>query len=273
MQFHSKTSKTIIAALAAVLFSINPALAATVTFIPDGGANTGSIDTFIPVDKIGTMPLPRGRVVFRGNVIEVTMIPEWQFDRQVVLRGPVLDTTISADGGQAVLRGTVFFNEGTWLPYFDSSRVVEDVATKDGELHGRITAINATTVTLAAKDGAMHQIPLRDITDIESPRAYTFKLPVVSPTVINPAQAFQASSTSLSFNSSDRPIRAAALKSQLAKGDGDWSTKRLVAIGTILSLVELGQLAPVLAVPLGSNGLRRTAFIKQLQVDAATGIP
>lgn len=262
-----------IAVFFALLLAVNPVAAATVSFIPDGGSNSGAIDSFIPVDKIGTMPLPRGRVVFRGNVIEVTMIPEWQFDRQVVLRGPVLDTNITADGGQAVFRGTVFFNEGTWLPYFDSAKVVEDVRTKDSEFHGRITAISADTVTLAAKDGTLHQIPLRDIIDIESPRAYTFKLPVVSPTTINPAQPFQASSVSLSFNSSDRPIRAAALKSQLAKGDGDWSTKKLVAIGTILSLVELGQLAPLLAVPLGSNGLRRTAFIKQLQVDAATGVP
>jgi hypothetical protein len=243
------------------------AAAATMLFSPDSGSPmTGAIDVVLPIDKMGNLPLPRGRIKIQGNTAELSMIPEWQFDRDIVLYGTVLDTRIISGGKQPIIRGVILWKDGAWLEYFDNPRDKEDVIANGRTVSGRITEVVGTSLEMDV-NGTPTSIPLSAVSDVNSGRVFEFEIPTTPLQQRVADQPFYADARSIAMRATARPFRVAQLRSTIVKSmdEGDWSTKRLVAIGTALSLIELAQLAPTIAVPLGlgpgyMNQLRTRSF-------------
>ncbi len=265
---------SLIIACALIITQHVGASAAQLLFSPDGGQGTGSIDTALPLAKLGSLSLPRGRMVVHGDTVQITMVPEWQFDPRVVLSGKVLDTRHTTQSGVSVIKGVALVTEGEWISHFDDKTSIEsiDLASSNGAAGGtktgRITGITATDIEITQLDGTKVSVPLSAIEQIHSPRAIEFSIPLLG---ISPAlplnQPVELNVTRVTANSMGRTFQLAQLKSVLRKqmDDGDMSTTKVVALGAFVSLINMGQLAPLLAIPLGQRtSLQRRAFFKQL---------
>lgn len=260
-------AKLISLALLTALTGGQSAFGATMFFNPDSSsAASGSIDVVLPVDKLSSVPVPRGRININGNVAELSMIPEWQFDRDIVLYGKVLDTRIVMAAQQPVARGVIFFTDGAWIDYFDDHRPDEVVVTDKGSFSGRIAEVSGTEVTLEVGT-TTQKIPLASIIEMRSPRVFTFIIPTTQLQQPAVGQPFYSDARKITMTPTSRPFRIASLRRTVSKqmDDGDLSTAQLVGIGTALSLVEFGQLVPTFAVPLGANpGYERQLFDRSL---------
>ncbi len=249
-------AKLISLALLTALTVGQSAFGSTMFFNPDSqSAASGSIDVVLPIDKLSSVPVPRGRIILNGNLAEVSMIPEWQFDRDIVLYGKVLDTRIVMAGKQPVARGVILFTDGAWIDYFDDHRQDEVVVTGKGSVTGRIAEVTNTEITLEAGT-TTQKIFLADVLDVRSPRVFTFIIPTTPLQQPAPGQPFYSDARSITMTPTSRPFRIASLRRTVSKqmDDGDLSTAQLIGIGTALSLVEFGQLVPTFAVPLGATG-------------------
>lgn len=271
-------SKLVINLLCATSVSLTlpvAANAATMYFAPDAVNTTaGSIDVVLPIDTMGTLPVPRGRIQINGNTATLTMIQEWQFDRQNVLQGYVLDTRLDNSGKQPYMRGVIMWTDGSWIDYFDDRKPDEEVITGKAITVGHVSEVTATDVAVETGSGTK-RVPLSAITEIRSPRVYTFAIPTTSLQQPSGTQQFYSDARSIKMTATAKPFRLAVLRSnvQRAMDTGDWSTKKCVAVGTLMSLVELSQLAPVLAVPLGAgppagNQLRQRSINTLLRTSA-----
>jgi hypothetical protein len=244
-----------------------PASAFTVFFSADGGAGgSGSVETAMPLDKLGSVPLPRGRFWLRGNSAEVTVVPEWQFDPRTALTGPVLDTRLSTTKAGGVVTGIVFFDNGEWINYYDDPHSIDTVNTKTGSTSGRITSINNGLITLKTVGGQTALIALTDATAIRSPRAFIFSIPTTPLQQSVEGEPPYAEARTVALTPTATPFHLAALRTEMRNqmNDGDWSTRKLVAVGAFLSLVELAQFAPYIAIPIASSKTQHQMFRRQL---------
>lgn len=263
-------SKRIIVLAIAVASSVIPVDAATMFFNPDTGSttvdSTGSIDVILPIDKMGSLPVPRGRININGNEATLTMIPEWQFDRDNVLSGTVLDTRIDSSGKQPIVRGVLIWTDGSWIDYFDDHKPDETVIANGVAVTGRITEVTATDIAIES-GGKVVRTPLSAVSEVRSPRVFSFAIPTTPLQKRVSDQPFYSDARSIAMVATAKPFRLAALKSTIRRqmDDGDWSTAKIIGTTTLLSLVELAQLVPTFAVPLGvgphyENQLRQRSF-------------
>jgi hypothetical protein len=276
-----------------------PASAASLLFAADGqSSGSGSLEGSLPLKKLGGLSLPRGHVAIHGNQIEITIIPEWQFSRQVVLRGSVLDSDAAVKEGVVTAHGVAFFTDGDWLQYLDNRSNRETVVTKAGSsLVGRIVGVDDNALSFEDLTGKSSNVELTSVSDLRSPRAYKFTITGsltgstggtggsetngtggsdvgtggsdTNGTVGSGTgrQLLQIETSTADFSTTGSPFHVAALQHLLRKqeNEGDIPTSRLVVMGTLFSLAQLGQLAPVIAVPAGAGGIRRTALRKELE--------
>lgn len=258
----------IICASASLLLASPSASAAQLLFSPDGGADgSGAIDTALPISKISSVPVPRGSLVIHGDIATVKTVPEWQFDPRTVLSGKVLDTRSSTQSGTNVISGIMFFDNGEWISYFDDKTALETVATSDNHTFvGRISAITDGRIDVTQVNGVVVGVPLNTVHQVRSPRAFAFSIPLtgLAPGV-SFSQPLELEANRVAISQLGRNFRLAQLRSvvQHENLDGDVSTGKLVALGTFVSLANLAQLAPLLAIPLAREpNLERHAFLK-----------
>lgn len=249
-------NKTLIAVLSALFFVGGCGVAtnaATMYFAPDSPTSlSGAVDVVLPIDKMGSLPVPRGRIKINGNTADLTMIPEWVFDRQHVLQGTVLDTRIDNSGKQPIMRGVIMWTDGPWIEYFDDRKPDEEVVANGVSVIGRVTEITATDIAVES-GGTVSRTPLAAVSEVRSPRVYTFAIPTTSLQQPSGSQQFYSDARSITMAASAKPFRLPVLKSSIQRqmDTGEWSTKKCIAVGSVLSLVQLSQLVPVMVVPLG----------------------
>jgi hypothetical protein len=258
------------AMLAAIMLfagAVLPAQATTVYFSPDGGTGgSGAVETALPMEKLGSVPLPRGRFRIRGDVADVSVIPEWQFDRHLALTGKVLDTRMQTLGARTILSGVVIFTGGEWIGYYDNPRAIETVITGSTAINGRITEVSESQVSLTTPGGQMLSVPMSTISAIRSPRVFDFSIGASSLQPGNDGEPAQAEVRTVSLAATGTPFHLSALRAEVRRetADGDWSTGKLIAVGTFLSLIEIGQLTPYLVVPIYSSKTQHQMFQRQL---------
>lgn len=241
-----------------------PSQAALLTFESDGKGTTGSAATSMAIESLTGVTVPRGRLEMNGNSMQLTIIPEWQFDRQLALTGIVLQTEAAVAEKNATVSGVVYFQGGDWIKYIDDNAAPDLLTLPASVLRGRIDSFTETEVVLKLPDGTLRNVPLAEISTIKSPRAFNFRIPARATKALSSGTSFTADATNVYFSPTGKFFRGRVLKADLKKNsDGDVSTAKLVAVGLGMSLIELGQLAPILAVPLGQGPLRRAAFFEQ----------
>jgi hypothetical protein len=251
-------------------FNSSGAMAAQVAFQSDPGALTGAVAATIPVEKLGRIDIPHGQAELTGDKLSLTVIPEWQFDRQVVLSGIILHTEILNTPHDPAITGIVYFQDGAWLHYIVSPRSQEMVSTDTGTITGNIQTITSDSIQIAPSGKAPQTVALASARSIRSSRAYRFSIPLSSVRGLTAGQSFTSDAKRMTLTPTSTSQPLSSLKGDLKRnGDHDLSTSQLVGLDIGLSLVELGQLAPVLAVPLGSGPMRSNAFLKELQFNSA----
>lgn len=251
----------------AILFlaSMLAASAGTINFSPDLSGKTGTVRGKIQLEKFGSAPIPRGRVSFTGDAIEVTTIPEWQFDRMTVLYGPVLRAEATIANGRAEIEGIAYFLEGDWLHYLAPSEPRETLLTASGELVGRVVTIANNQVEFLETTGQRQFVPMSSIKQLYSPKACQFRIASPAPGAV-PGQPFQTEAYTIALRPTARMFHLAALKSDLRKqGDGDLTTGQLVAIGATINAVQVAQMLPCLIYSLGYNQQQRLSRRRQFE--------
>jgi hypothetical protein len=242
------------------------AFAASIKFTPQVNLNGGAIIGRIPIEKFDKLTLPRGRAYFKSNIVEITAIPEWQFDRQIVLSGPILKSWSAVQGNTATINGIAYFQDGDWLKYIDVNKPDQVVTTGD-VFSGQITAMKSGFIEVTQDSGSTVQVKIADIQQIISPRAYKFSVPVTVYSNSASTAPSTSSSTSNTSTSNSAPTPGVEIsgestivnlkpttsiialhamkKDPLLKGDGDLSKAQLTAIWAGISSVEVLQLLPL----------------------------
>jgi hypothetical protein len=247
------------AAMLAVMLTPLKVLAAAVSFTPQPNLNGGAVVGRVPLANLGSLTLPRGRAYFKSNIVEITAVPEYQFDREQVLSGPILKCWSSINGKNASINGIAYFQDGEWIKYIDED-APDKVVTSNDTYTGMITAMKNGILEITPDSGTPKQIPIAEVQQIISPRAYTFSLPVTAFLSVPQGQPIAGDTTKVTMKATSRVIALSAVKRDpLMQGDGDISNKKLTAIWAGLSGVELAQFIPLAIL----EGPIRQQFVRQ----------
>ncbi len=239
-------SNTIICLVIAVIMAANStvALAANLRFTPQPATNGGAIYGRIPLSKFGTLNLPRGRASFKSHMVEISAVAEYQFERQVVLSGPVIKCSCISEGKQSIVSGIAYFQDGEWLRYIDNS-ASDKIVTYNTTYEGQITALKNGFVEITTGQ-LVTNVPTDQIVAVKSPRAYSFSM-VVTPYLNAPqGEPISGETPMVAMKPSGDVLSLSVVKRDpLMAGDGDMSTKKLLWLGTGLAAVQMTQLIPM----------------------------
>jgi hypothetical protein len=245
MRLFERCVKVSIALSLCCAFASGQARAAAVSFTPQPNLNGGAIVGRIPISKFGKLELPRGRAYFKANIVEVTAIPEWQFDRELVLSGPILKCWSAIDGKNATINGIAYFQDGEWLKYIDENSP-DKVLTVNEVFTGQISAMKNGLLEVTSEAGTVHQIPIASVEQIISPRAYTFSVPVTAFLSVPQGEPISGDAATVALKPTNKVIALSAVKRDpLMKGDGDIGVSKLTALWAGLSSVEILQFLPL----------------------------
>ncbi|MBS1996143.1 MAG: hypothetical protein JSS86_07525 [Cyanobacteria bacterium SZAS LIN-2] len=222
----------------------NAALAANLQFTPQPATNGGAIYGRIPLNKLGTLSLPRGRATFKSHTVEISAVAEYQFERQTVLSGPVLKCSAIQNGKQTVVNGIDYFQDGDWLRYLDNT-AADKITTTATTYEGQITALKKGFVEITTGQ-LVTNVPTDQILSITSPRAYNFSM-VVTPYLSAPAgEPLSGDAELVSMRPTADVLSLSVVKRDpIMASDGDMSTKKLVVLGTFLAAAQISQFIPM----------------------------
>jgi hypothetical protein len=269
MKLRMLATAAIVVALTA---SSQTAWAAPLKFTPDPTKSTVNIEASIPLASFNGVKLPRGAVQLEDGMLSVTIVPEWNFDKVPVLSGPILRVDVGTANNQGVISGVVLFEEGFWYDKYWNANQLDTIVTASGTTAGRISSFTPTQLSVTMPAGNIVSIALTDIREIHSARAFAFAIPTTSAAAISPETSWTGNAATVRFTPTGAsPSGRLLARDPLLKGDGDWSTGRLVALGTVLSLAEIAQFVPELVLPLNSRHLYKVAQQRSYQA-ALNGI-
>lgn len=167
----------------------NAAIANTIDYIPPTDSGRGELRGELPLNKIGTLLLPRGLVAFDDGELKILAVPRWLFDRNLVLKGAIVRAEIVSQPTSSIIGGLVFFYDGLWLSDLAKDDVPDVIDTMgDAQIRGRITARTDASFVVRHRNGTTEKVAFADIKTIRSPRAFTFNI-VAPPLQLSPSPA------------------------------------------------------------------------------------
>jgi hypothetical protein len=228
-----------------------------INFSPDSIGNGGRLTAKMPLEKLGSINIPRGRFKIKGNWAEVSTVEEFQFDHYTVLSGPVINTQQTLERNKFEITGLAYFCKGDWLSYLSTLVFQETISTDTDEFTGQVVSVDDDLVLFRSTSGQYQKIPISIIKDIDSPRSFRFKLAGDLPNGVEGGGVYEAEANNVNLTQANRQFRLTALSRALQKqGDGDLSKGKLIAIGTLINTIEIGQMTPFLVLGLLYNHLR-----------------
>jgi len=223
--------------------------------------HAGRFEGQMPIDRIGSLLLPKGQITFAGDDVTIKAVPQWLFDRSTVLKGVVLRAEGVQQSGGFVVGGLMVLLDGSWLANINKGSADEAIDTMDGAtIHGRILGRNGDAFNFQYDDGHSETIAFGRIKSISSARAFTFNINANS-VKIDPADSsmsFAATQLVLKGRQSRHSLFATASvpKSNL-KGTEPGITK--TALATYVGLDLFSELAAPIAIPLVLNARNQRA--------------
>lgn len=230
------------------------AFAKTIEYMPAVADQPGKFTGDLPLRRIGSVLLPKGLVKFDGDEMKILAVPQWLFDRNVVLRGAIIRAEFAPQQAAGLMAGLVYFWDGLWLNSLSSDKVEEEIDTLDGsEYLGKVIGRIGTGLSMKLKDGTNKNLDFTTIKTIISPRAFTFNVPA-SGVKIDPANGAMTFDATLINVAQTRIVhKLIALnsvkvpKSNLPGTEPGISTKALALMFAMDVVVEM---APAIVVPL-----------------------
>ncbi|MBI1269180.1 hypothetical protein GC174_01975 [bacterium] len=133
-----------------------------------------AIEGKLATANIGMLKIPRGSVKLKGDSISVGAVPDWLFDRHVVLKGKVISTRMEG----SKIQGLAYFLEGDWLNNLDNIRRKDNIELDNGTvLVGKVRAVEEGEVVFQLSTGPVKKIKKTTIAKLVSPRSYIFEIP------------------------------------------------------------------------------------------------
>jgi hypothetical protein len=244
------------------------ALAETVMYTAPTKDQAGKMTGELPIQRINSILLPNGLVQFSDDELKILAVPDWLFDRDVVLRGAIVRAEAATQQSGSVIGGLVYFYEGQWLSNLGSPRAVDVIDTISGEeIRGRIMARMGQAFAVRAEAGGTKKVAFSDIRTISSPRAFTFNIPSSTARLVpsDAAISFEAGSIMLTptpiagkIIASKRP----ALPKSTLPGTEPGITNS--ALATFIALDIVNEIAPAIAIPLVLNRSTQAAALNEL---------
>ena len=276
MKFRVKSLLT--ACVSAQLLLGTVAFADPCTFTPDTKSPQGN-GTFVgqvAVKSIGTVALPQGLAVFDGHTIDIEAVPEWLFDRDEVLTGAVINSSITSSGPNAIIKGLVFFTGGHWIKNLGSLLTRDTITTVSGStIAGSVQTALPDGLEVLTLTGNRMKVAFTDIQNIVSPRAFRFAATAESLKLDPASTAIQAEPMQIAFV----PIvgagtvvansKARVPQSHLPGTEG--GIPNSVLASEVLIDVAVNVIAPAVAIPLCFGVNRNSRTINKLRADQAQG--
>lgn len=246
-----------------------PAMAGTITFTSGVADQPGKFEGELPIKILGSLKLPSGAVVFQDGQIKVMAVPDWLFDRNVVLSGPLVRAEFAGQGNDSVIAGLAYFLEGEWLTNLASPRAVDVIETLSGErISGRILSSMGSAFAIKPNDGATRKIDFSAIKTINSARAFRFSIPTRNVKILAPDNGISAEADTISFAPTFLrggliASRPTVPKSTLPGAEPGISKG---TIATFLALDFIVEVAPAIAIPLTLQHKTQEAALRQISL-------
>lgn len=237
----SNVSKIFCGLLAVSAAAINPCLAERLTFTPPASGvsgATGTITAQVPVRAIGTLALPQGMAYISGHSIQVEAVPEWLFDRDLVLSGAVINANVVPVGPSLTLSGLAYFNNGSWLPNLVKSYSRDTIVTTSGTaIIGNIQTFMNDGLEILQLAGGRRKVLFNEIADIQSPRAYRFSANATAMKLDSPTGILNTtSSNNLGAGAPAGAVSSQTVSSTTTQTNADAASPQLNIQGDIRSI-------------------------------------
>lgn len=235
-------------------------LASPVKFTPASNGQDTELNGNVDLNNLGSITMPRGRVSFNGKNVTVTIIPEWMFDRMEIFTGQVIQSEARVKGNQGIVYGSIFFNGGDWLNKLDTTRQKDLIFCDKEVVSGKIDSVNKDSILITEDSGKSRTVAINNIKDIRSCYVFSFAIPVSALSALDQKNTVDGEAKLCKLSPTSKSIALQAMrKDPLLKGDGDISNSKLFMLGAAMTIIQFGQLAPFIAVPVGSGGTRNAA--------------
>lgn len=247
--------------LAQIAFLPIKSQAFPINFSPNIIGSGGTLTAKMPLEKLGSIDIPRGRFKIKGNWAEVSTVEEFQFDHHVVLSGPVINTQQTLDRKKFEITGLAYFCKGDWLSYISTLILQETISTNTEEFTGQIISVDEDVILFRSTSGQYQKILLSSIKDIDSPKCFRFSLSGKLQDGVLGVGEYEAEANHVNLVQAHRQFRLVALRRVLQQnGDGDLSQGKLIAIGTLINTIQIGQMAPFLILGLSFDHIKANAL-------------
>jgi len=252
------------------------AQANTIQYAAATDKQPGQFEGELPIKSLSSLKLPNGTVQFKGEDVNVFAVPDWLFDRNLVLSGALVraeyvvpsNTTGAGNSASntAMIAGLAYFLGGEWLTNLATPRAVDVIETMSGErIHGRILSRMDNAFAFKPDDGGTRKVNFSDIKTISSPRAFHFVIPAREAKINPDDDSFVVEADKISFSPTLWHGRITGKpsvpKSTLAGADPGI---RKSTIATFLALDIVDEIAPAIAIPLVLNRSNQSAALNEL---------
>jgi hypothetical protein len=260
------------------------AQAGTITYSTPTDKQAGRFEGELPIQSIGSVKLPSGKVQFKGEDVNIFAVPDWLFDPNLVLSGALVRAEFASpanNSSRAIIGGLAYFLAGEWLSNLAPPRAIDVVETLSGEeIRGRILSRIGSAFAIKPENGATRKVEFSEIKTINSPRAFRFSILTTSAKIAPNSDSLSVEADKISFSPTflhggliaSKPV---VPKSTLAGSDPGI---RKSTIATFLALDIAVEAAPAIAIPLVLNRSTQVAALKQQNLfvseqQRAAGIP
>lgn len=192
-----------------LFLSFSPALAAPISFSPNGISNSGAVKTEVSLKSLGDIATKNGSASINGRVITIKASPEFVDAPHTVLIGSVLRSEANLSSTPPSVTGIALFLMGDWMEQIDDPSTADIVFRSNGQVQGRILGLENDSISLKKADGTQEKIPLNAILYLRSPRVFVFRIDIASKAPLEKDSVFQADAISTTF----RPTAAARIMS------------------------------------------------------------
>lgn len=270
MSSKSRFANILLSLCVSFTLSINSAQAnSSFSYTPPDGAKPGRFDGELSVDSIGKILVPRGKVSFIQDEMVIKAVPQWLFDRTVVLKGPIIRAEALAKDKSFILGGLVYLIDGMWLGELGDSGSSEKIDTMDGETHtGHVVSRSGDSLVFVEKGGRKIDIAFGRIKTIESPRALTFNIQAASARINSQDNSLSFEATVLNLAPS-KTHRLSLQRSVIPKSNFSGTEEGISgrALSVFLALDIMSTISAPIAIPLVLNARNQGAAKRKIAHD------
>lgn len=195
-RFNSVVAAVICTTLLGTAAGANP-----LSITKDAGTGLEQVNVRVKAGQISKIKLNNGSVRITANDISVGAVPDWLFDRHTVMTGKIINHKIDTVGGKTSLTGLAYFLDGDWIKELPDVRRRDTIQFGNGQsVIGRVRNFTTDSLDFELAIGRVQRYKLSDIATIDSPRAFTFSIPVQDVKVDPASGSMTAEASQISFN-------------------------------------------------------------------------